>query len=127
MTFEKQMQSRLESIRDVAKSTARFCASDEYEGCVLYENLLNLEVEILAAIKAYVEDAPACDRDSIRRMNDAAHGKAAVWDAATVCKACADENNGRYVLDCTSEVIGAEDCRGVSVVTVSAKVAEVAL
>lgn len=66
--FKTLMAVQLWSVRSLSHSMARYLETDEFEGCVLYENLLKLRSEVHAAIHTYMNDVPACDRDSIVRM-----------------------------------------------------------
>lgn len=66
--FYMQMKARLECVRDTAKTGAYYCGTDEVEGCVVYEHLLNLESNIRNVIKFYATNVPTCDRGAIVRM-----------------------------------------------------------
>lgn len=66
--FQQDMAAKLRSISSVARATANYTRGDDFEGCVLYENLLNLRTKIEAAITFYETDVPATDRASIVRM-----------------------------------------------------------
>lgn len=68
--FFKQMATRLNAIKDIARTTERYCLQDEPEGCVLYEHLLNLLRNVEGAVSFYKNEVPATDRQSIIRMMD---------------------------------------------------------
>lgn len=66
--FQKVMRMLLRNASGLAQRSALYCGDDEFEGCVLYESLLELEEVARQLITFYVEAIPACSRDDLRRL-----------------------------------------------------------
>jgi hypothetical protein len=71
--FQHEMYDKLRLIQGQAGAAAHYCRDDDFEGCVLYELLLELEIAIQGAVTFYVDDVPACSREDIVKMNAEAH------------------------------------------------------
>ena len=67
--FQKAMREKLDLLRNSAARAANYCCQHEFEGCVLYEDLLKLENAIHEAVAFYVSDVPACNREDIVKMD----------------------------------------------------------